>query len=702
MDKNHTTMPPHISADEHDLLRSQQRKQALVFAGGQITWLTDAQGNIIDFSGWEEFTGQSPQAAQGWGWLEMVYSPDRKATHRACSKAFRKHVGYEIRFRAKRIDAVYRTILARGYPVLDDDGNILEWVGTCTDITEIAEAEHKEVLRRNELQTIIDCMSEALLIYNQQGQVTYINEVTRTLFPILRSATLPVVFPPPFIEVYNEQGDRMRYEDLPISRILRDGSSILASNAMILTAKRMDNVFLHLSHSGKPIRDENGNSIGAVMIITDVTEQYAVERRIHDALYVLLLLTETLVNGATLSINDIGSTVAELTKRIVVGTIITIVGIHTETGMMYPIATTSTPERTQRWRGRIQNVHINVFTSEILESFQRGESTVLEFSLSPNPQEGDDGLRRNLVVPVLSNGVVLGLILLEHRDYNHAFSREEIELVQGVGRLLSIVLQRQSTQQQHRSTEELEQTLHGMTEQFESVLRSFSHDLRTPLTVAKASVQFSHQLFDKIVRVIPHDETEALKRSEKIQDMLSRADDQISIESRLIDVLIDSSRLASNQLKLMMTQVNVMEMVYDVINHLPKDCSGRVEVRTTKKNYFAQIDHRRTIQAIEQILINALKFSPESANVTVRIREHAGKVHIAMSDHGPGIGTEYHEAIWERFYKVPTIHQQVDFGPSLGLGLYLARGLVELQSGHIHFESLPGQGSTFTIELPLT
>lgn len=122
---------------EQDLHRSVDRYRSLVIATAQVVWSTNPAGEVIeDLPLWREFTGKSAGETLGRGWLNGIHPEDRERALQAWSNAVKNHSSYGAQFRVLRSDGEYRDLLARGVPVLEDDGSVREWVGTCTDVTD--------------------------------------------------------------------------------------------------------------------------------------------------------------------------------------------------------------------------------------------------------------------------------------------------------------------------------------------------------------------------------------------------------------------------------------------------------------------------------------------------------------------------------------------------------------------------------------
>jgi len=142
---------------EEELRRSEERYRAFTVATAQVVWTTNAGGEVVvDLRSWRELTGQSEQAVQGWRWIEAVHPDDRERVAQAWIEAVEAKSPYESEFRVRKYDGSYRLFSARGIPVLEADGSIREWVGTCTDITERKRAEAELQKHREHLGELVE------------------------------------------------------------------------------------------------------------------------------------------------------------------------------------------------------------------------------------------------------------------------------------------------------------------------------------------------------------------------------------------------------------------------------------------------------------------------------------------------------------------------------------------------------------------
>jgi len=147
--------PAHKRAYEA-LRLSEQRYRSYVEVTGQLGWTTNADGEVDqDISTWRQFTGQSEDEVRGWGWSKALHPDDRERAEQSWRDAVKARRVYEAEYRIRRHDGIYRQFLARSVPVIEADGTVREWVGTCVDVTERKGAERELRLRNRIAQVLL-------------------------------------------------------------------------------------------------------------------------------------------------------------------------------------------------------------------------------------------------------------------------------------------------------------------------------------------------------------------------------------------------------------------------------------------------------------------------------------------------------------------------------------------------------------------
>lgn len=254
--------------------------------------------------------------------------------------------------------------------------------------------------------------------------------------------------------------------------------------------------------------------------------------------------------------------------------------------------------------------------------------------------------------------------------------RRETGFVTGVVCVLTDITEQEKTEQEQRD-----------------FVSNVSHELRTPLTSIKS---YSEALADGAWR----DEAIAPQFLEVIQSESNRM-------IRMIANLLDLSKMDGGQITLQTDYVDLKRVVNHILDRmeftLDSDLSGknyRIVRDFTSRDVYVDIDQDRMTQVIDNILNNAVKYSPDGGKITVKIEDNHRSVIVRISDEGLGISKQDSEKLFDRFYRVDKARSREQGGS--GLGLAISKEVVELHGGRIWVDSIEGKGSTFNFELPYT
>src|SRR5688572_1745480 len=214
-----------------------------------------------------------------------------------------------------------------------------------------------------------------------------------------------------------------------------------------------------------------------------------------------------------------------------------------------------------------------------------------------------------------------------------------------------------------------------------------SHELRTPLTTIKGYTQLLSQTVNDL---LPEE------RSTYISAVLGEIERMMGLISELLDV----SRIETNRLQIHPQQIRWLNFIEGRISAFRvqhPSRSMRFDVSAPESVVVADPDRMR--QVVDNLLSNALKYSPEGSDIDVRVATEDGFVATSVTDHGIGIPRDEIPQLFERFHRARNVSSRYYGG--LGLGLYIARAIVEAHKGEITVESEEGVGSTFTMRLPM-
>jgi signal transduction histidine kinase len=284
-----------------------------------------------------------------------------------------------------------------------------------------------------------------------------------------------------------------------------------------------------------------------------------------------------------------------------------------------------------------------------------------------------------LSAPISAVGRRLGLLLV-FSPRSPVFANSDLELIQLLADQTAVILEARGLIDQAARVRAREEAAR-LKEDF---LSSAAHDLKTPLT----GIVTQAQVMKRRAERNPGSPT----------DMVG-LDRLLSQSHRLKDLvleLLDVSRLEQGSLIGTREPANVADVVRDLKKHEPERWK-RVQL-STEPNVIADIDVPRFEQVVTNLVENALKYSPQTSAVHVSVRAEAGEARVSVRDQGIGIPAEDQPLIFERFHRARNVDDRRYAG--MGLGLYIARGIVEQHGGRIWIDSTPGQGSTFHVAVP--
>lgn len=217
-----------------------------------------------------------------------------------------------------------------------------------------------------------------------------------------------------------------------------------------------------------------------------------------------------------------------------------------------------------------------------------------------------------------------------------------------------------------------------------------SHELRTPISTLKLQTRMIERELKKTDdRVLP---------PEYMENFISLFHRQIDRLTELVETMLDVSRISSGRLKLTFQSVDFTAVVREIASslQLQSEYSKQLLSIDAAEQIIIWADRSRIEQIVENILTNALKYG-DGKPVFCKVIKADSEVFFIVEDHGIGIAEEYLQRIFERFERAISARHI----SGLGLGLYITRQIVEAHSGSIHVQSKLGEGSTFTVRLPL-
>jgi PAS domain S-box-containing protein len=228
-----------------------------------------------------------------------------------------------------------------------------------------------------------------------------------------------------------------------------------------------------------------------------------------------------------------------------------------------------------------------------------------------------------------------------------------------------------------------------------------AHELKTPLTSLRAVAELTLRRYQRDGEV----------SAERVMHALSTINTQVGKLTRLVEHLLDVSRLEAGHLALERRETDLGELTTSVVAMFRnRDDGARLHLDVPDAPLLASVDSLRVEQVLTNVVDNALKYSPPDSPVRVRVAEHhasaddvsgasgASGATIIVEDEGPGVPLEDQPHIFDRFFR----SRSTSFTSGMGLGLYVTRQIVELHGGTIRAEFPPDGGMRVVVELPAT
>jgi signal transduction histidine kinase len=250
----------------------------------------------------------------------------------------------------------------------------------------------------------------------------------------------------------------------------------------------------------------------------------------------------------------------------------------------------------------------------------------------------------------------------------------------------------------HRKQEELVQQLQQTQHQLERAVRMrddfmsmVSHELRTPLNTLylEAQLRQLHLSRGNLANFAP----------DRLPAMIERDQRQIRNMVRLIDDMLDVTRMRRDALSIQTKPVDLAVLAHAVVENLrhQAEAAGVAIALEAPSELHGVWDEFRIEQVLTNLLTNALRYGGGKP-VEMAVQQLGGTARVSVRDHGIGIGPDDQERIFEQFERTDDSRKHA---AGLGLGLYITRKIVGLHDGQISVQSTPGQGATFIVDLPL-
>jgi two-component system, chemotaxis family, CheB/CheR fusion protein len=629
----------------------------------------DASGHVTEFNpAAERVFGYTRDQAVGQELARLIIPPDQRENHRKGLEHYLETgegpvLGKRLEVKALRADGS-EILVELAITALRRDNKPV-FTAYLRDITDRARGE--EASRR--LAAIIESSDDAIISKDLNGIITSWNVAAERLFgyhaqEIIGQSILTLIPP------------ERQHEEPRILGKIRRGERI---DHYETVRRRKDGTLLDISVTVSPLRDKSGKIIGASKIARDITDRIRNERR-RTAQYTVASLL-----AGSWSIREVGPRVVQAVAT---------VGNWSVGSIWLRDQRTEGLECSITWHEDKAGLGDFARATEGI-SLTEGQGLPGRVMISGKPLWIEDlaedphfprataaaraQLTSVFAFPLVAEGEVNGVLEL----FSHDAVRPDddlLSLMEALGTQIGLFIHRRLMDAELKRQKEAAESANAAKDRF---LATLSHELRTPLT--PILIWAGGMANDPS---LPPEIDEGLQ-------MICR---NIELEARLIDDLLDLTRIARGKLKLHLRKSDAHDLLGHAMEIVRDEISSRklkLAVELNASDHLVVADESRLQQVFWNVLKNASKFTPGQGAVTVRTSNPRPQaLHIEISDTGIGIDPDNLEKIFEAFEQGGTRRE------GLGLGLAISKAIVEMHSGSIRaFSEGPGKGAKFVIDL---
>jgi PAS domain S-box-containing protein len=649
-----------------DLALSEERYRQVVRNLPVAIYTTDAEGRITLYNEpAAELWGRRPEIRKDlWCGSYKIFKPDgTELTLDECPMAVTLKTGVPVRGQeilVERPDGQRRNILPYPTPIRDSSGTITGAVNLLLDVTERNLAQ----LMAQRFAAIVESSDDAIIGKDPNGIITSWNRGAERIFKYKSAEVvgklITILIPP-----------ERHAEEAGILTRIRRGEQVKHFETV---RQRKDGTLIDVSLTISPIKDAGGNIVGASKIARNITERKRTERQ-QRALFELVAT----MNAAP-TMDEICHAALEAVIQCQNVDRASVLLCDPKGAMQF-----------KAWRGLSDEYRRAV---EGHSPWKNGDTPEPIFINDIAEAELDDGLRltiekegiRSLAFfPIIFEKRLLGKFMI-YFNAPHAFTPHELRPSEFIASQIAFAIERENVIQQLRRAHDEVLAASRAKDDF---LATLSHELRTPLSpvlLLASDAMNNHDL---------------PPRARADFDTIRK---NIEMEARLIDDLLDLTRITRGKVILEKNFANVHSVLRDAITQVQDEMKQKklvMDLRLNAAQPTVYADTVRLQQIFWNLLKNSVKFTPEGGRITVETTANDQKLSVVISDTGIGMTPDEIAGVFHAFSQGEHAAGAHRFG-GLGLGLSISQKLAEFHSGKIIATSEGrDKGSTFTVELPL-
>lgn len=624
---------------ERAVRESEERFRALVNATSDVIYRMSPDWSEMWHLEGQQFISDTRQPTRNW--LQKYIHPDDQ-THvlQVVQQAVEGRLPFKLEHRIIRADGTMGWTSSRAIPLLDLDGNILEWFGAASDVTPRKEAENKLRDSEERLRVTLASIGDAVITTDSFRRVTFLNGVAELLtgWTNLDAQGQPLEH---VFRIINE--DTREPVASPAGRALDKGIVVGLANHTLLISR--DGSERPIDDSAAPVRDRDGCVVGCVLVFRDVTERRLREKQTLEQaqaagkLAAIVDSSEDAIISKTL--NGIIQSWNAAAERIF--------GYTAAEALGHPITMLFPEDLREEEEGIISRIR----SGERLQHFdtvrRRKDGNLIPVSLTISPIKDPEGR------------------------------------IVGASKIARDITERKRLEHELRQiASELSDANHKKDE----FLATLAHELRNPLAPLRNGLQ--------VLKLVSGDADAA----EECRSMMER---QLSQMVRLIDDLLDVSRISQGKITLQTEKVELSTIARQAIETsrpLIDERQHQLSVTVPHEPIHVEADVTRLAQVFSNLLNNAAKYTEPGGRISVRIERCQENAVVTVRDSGMGIPPHLLPNLFQIFMQVDRSLERSQGG--LGIGLSLVKKLTEMHGGSVEARSEgQGKGCEFIVRLPI-
>jgi PAS domain S-box-containing protein len=577
--------------------------------------------------------------------------------------------------------------ILKSKPVFDENGQLQLVVTIFTDFTDRKRAEIERMayakearLERSRLEAVLRQVETGVIIVDAKSKnAIFMNDKVREIW---RWPHIPETGSERYARLvgFRPDGTQMQPSDWTSYRAVEQKTAIASEEIEIL---RGDGTRGFIKSSTDLIRDADGEVVAAVVTLQDISEirkQELATRFLDEATQIL---------HSSLDYNTMFQAIAQLAvPKLSDWCSVTIMEANGPTQIAIAHQDPKMLEIAEEFRRK----YPTDWSSETVAAqvLRTGKSIIVpvitDAMLVTGAKDPEHlrllramGLGSLILVPIKEREQTRGVLTLVSSGKNGHFGDADLKMAEELGRRAGQALENARLYLDAQNAIRSRDTLVSVS----------AHELLTPVTGSKLQMQMMRRKLDQGKEITP----------EVLRKMVDQTERQLDRLHRLVNEMLDLSRINHGKLTIERSQTNLSELLSDIVER------GTGQLQAAGCRVSTQIEHDvvgfvdsyRIEQVVSNLLSNAARYARGSLVSVSLVRISPATAVITVTDTGIGIHKADQERIFQRFERVGTINE----GSGLGLGLFIVKQIIEAHGGQVSLESEIGRGSKFTIQLPL-